>query len=161
MFTLIRMINRARTATVKISLMLFVVTAVVQVVIVMVSGSAALLADTIHNLADALTAIPLWVAFVVGRRSASRRYTYGYGRIEDLAGLFIVAMIALSAVLAAVESVRRFFEPQPVTNVGSDPQPSSPTGCTPAPTDSRPWQWCSAWLGSGPASRWPTRWSAC
>ena len=80
MFTLIRMINRARTATVKDdSLMLLVATAVVQVVIVMVSGSTALLADTIHNLADALTAIPLWVAFVVGRRSASRRYIYGYG----------------------------------------------------------------------------------
>ena len=83
-----------------------------------ISGSVALLADTIHNFSDALTAVPLWVAFVIGRRPASRRYTYGYGRIEDLAGLFIVAMIAISAVVAGVESIRRFVEPQPVTNLG-------------------------------------------
>ena len=93
-------------------------TALLQVVVVIISGSVALLADTVHNFSDALTAVPLWVAFVIGRRPASRRYTYGFGRIEDLAGLFIVAMIALSAVVAGVESIRRFFEPQPVTNLG-------------------------------------------
>ena len=53
-----------------------------------------------HNFSDALTAVPLWIAFVLGRRAATRRYTYGYGRAEDLAGLFVVAMIALSAVVA-------------------------------------------------------------
>ena len=58
------------------------------------------MADTVHNFSDALTAVPLWVAFVIGRRPASRRYTYGFGRIEDLAGLFIVAMIAISAVVS-------------------------------------------------------------
>ena len=78
----------------------------------------ALLADTIHNFSDALTAIPLWVAFVVGRRAASKRYTYGYGRIEDLAGLFIVFMIALSAIVAGYESIRRFFAPQPLDHLG-------------------------------------------
>jgi divalent metal cation (Fe/Co/Zn/Cd) transporter len=67
----------------------------------------ALLADTIHNFSDALTAVPLWVAFVLSRRAATRRYTYGYGRVEDLAGLFIVTMIALSAVLAWYESIRQ------------------------------------------------------
>ena len=103
---------------VKMSLVLLTATAILQGVIVVISGSVALLADTIHNLADALTAIPLWVAFVVGRRAASRRYTYGYGRIEDLAGLFIVAMITLSAAVAGVESVRRFIEPHPVSNLG-------------------------------------------
>lgn len=71
-----------------------------QLVVVIISGSVALLADAIHNFSDALTAIPLWVAFVVGRRAASKRYTYSYGRIDDLAGLFIVTMIALSAVVA-------------------------------------------------------------
>ena len=76
-------------------------TALLQLVVVLISGSVALLADTIHNFSDALTAVPLWVAFVLGRRAASRRYTYGFGRIEDLAGLFIVAMIAISAVVAA------------------------------------------------------------
>lgn len=110
--------SRAGVRAVKVSLLLLGVTAVLQLAVTAVSGSVALLADTVHNFSDALTAVPLWVAFVVGRRAASRRYTYGYGRIEDLAGLFIVAMIALSAVLAAVESVRRFVEPQPVTNLG-------------------------------------------
>ena len=93
-------------------------TAALQVVIVLVSGSVALLADTVHNAADALTAIPLAVAFWVGRRPATRRYTYGYGRAEDLAGLFVVAMIALSAAVAAWESVHRLLDPQPVRNLG-------------------------------------------
>jgi cation diffusion facilitator family transporter len=94
------------------------ITAVLQLLVVAVSGSVALLADTIHNGADALTAVPLWIAFVVGGRAATRRYTYGYGRAEDLAGLFIVAMIALSAVVAGVEAVRRLMDPAPVQHVG-------------------------------------------
>jgi cation diffusion facilitator family transporter len=103
---------------VKISLIALGVTAILQSLVVVVSGSVALLADTVHNFSDALTAVPLWIAFVVGRRAANRRYTYGYGRAEDLAGLFIVAMIAASAVLAAVESVRRLLDPAPVQHVG-------------------------------------------
>jgi cation diffusion facilitator family transporter len=103
---------------VKISLMVLLLTALAQAVVVVVTGSVALLADTIHNFSDALTAVPLWIAFVLGRRAASRRYTYGYGRAEDLAGVFIVAMITLSAILAGYESIRRLLEPQPITNVG-------------------------------------------
>lgn len=72
----------------KISLVGLLATAIFQVVIVVISGSAALLADTIHNFADALTAVPLWIAFVVGRRPPTRRYTYGFRRAEDLAGIF-------------------------------------------------------------------------
>jgi divalent metal cation (Fe/Co/Zn/Cd) transporter len=98
---------------VKISLVALGVTAVLQLLVVGVSGSVALLADTVHNFSDALTAVPLWIAFLVGRRAANRRYTYGYGRAEDLAGLFIVAIIAASALLAAVESVRRLLDPAP------------------------------------------------
>ncbi|MFC8503960.1 cation diffusion facilitator family transporter [Pedococcus sp. NPDC057267] len=93
-------------------------TALLQLVVVAVSGSVALLADTIHNFSDALTALPLWVAFLLGRRAATRRYTYGFGRAEDLAGLFVIAMIALSAVLAAWEAVRRLLDPAPVHNLG-------------------------------------------
>jgi cation diffusion facilitator family transporter len=100
---------------VKISLVGLGVTAVAQLVVVLLTGSVALLADTIHNFSDALTAIPLWIAFVLGRRAANRRYTYGYGRAEDLAGVFIVAMIGLSAILAAYESIRRLIDPQPLT----------------------------------------------
>ncbi|HEX8509090.1 MAG TPA: cation diffusion facilitator family transporter [Propionibacteriaceae bacterium] len=110
--------SQAGVRAVKISLVGLGVTALLQLIVVMVSGSVALLADTIHNFSDALTAIPLWVAFVVGRRAASKRYTYGYGRIEDLAGLFIVFMIALSAVVAGYESIRRLFAPQPLDHLG-------------------------------------------
>ena len=102
---------------VKISLAVLGATAVLQLVVVLVSGSVALLADTIHNFSDALTAVPLWMAFVLGRRAPTRRYTYGFGRIEDLAGLFILAMIALSAILAGYESIRRLLNPQPLDNL--------------------------------------------
>jgi cation diffusion facilitator family transporter len=102
---------------VKISLIGLGATAILQLVIVAVSGSVALLADTVHNFSDALTAIPLWIAFALSRRSATRRYTYGFGRAEDLAGLFIVAMIAFSAVFAGVESVRRLVDPVTITHV--------------------------------------------
>lgn len=93
------------------------VTAVAQVAIVVLTGSVALLADTIHNFSDALTSIPLWIAFLLGRRVATRSYTYGYRRAEDLSGLFIIAMIALSALLAGWESIRRLLDPQPVENL--------------------------------------------
>ena len=103
---------------VKISLVALLVTAAAQVALVLVTGSVALLADTIHNFSDALTAVPLWIAFVLGRRQANRRYTYGYRRAEDLAGIFIVGMIAFSAVLAGWESIRRLVDPQPISNLG-------------------------------------------
>nr|WP_194720280.1 cation diffusion facilitator family transporter [Cellulosimicrobium arenosum] len=103
---------------VKVSLVVLGITAAAQLGIVAISGSVALLADTIHNFSDALTAVPLWIAFVLGRRAATTRYTHGYGRAEDLAGLFIVAMIALSAVVAGVESIRRLADPQPLDNLG-------------------------------------------
>jgi cation diffusion facilitator family transporter len=91
------------------------VTASLQVAVVLISGSVALLGDTLHNFADALTAVPLAIAFTVGRRAATRRYTYGYGRAEDLAGLVVVLLIALSAALAGWEAVRRLLDPQEVT----------------------------------------------
>ena len=90
-------------------------TALLQVVVVVLSGSVALLGDTLHNFADALTAIPLAIAFTIGRRAATRRYTYGYGRAEDLAGLVVVLLIALSAALAGWEAVRRLLDPQDVS----------------------------------------------
>jgi cation diffusion facilitator family transporter len=89
-------------------------TAIFQVVIVFFSGSVALLADTIHNIADAATAIPLWIAFALARRKPSRRFTYGYGRVEDAAGGVIVLTILLSAALAGYESINRLLHPQSV-----------------------------------------------
>lgn len=102
----------------KISLVLMLATTVLQAAVVAFSGSVALLADTIHNLSDALTAVPLWIAFVLSRRVATRRYTYGFNRAEDLAGLFIVLMIALSAVIAAYEAIDRMLNPRPMENIG-------------------------------------------
>lgn len=102
----------------KISLVLMLATTVVQAVIVAFSGSVALLADTIHNLSDALTAVPLWIAFVLSRRVATRKYTYGFNRAEDLAGLFIVLMIALSSSVAAWEAIDRMLNPRPMENIG-------------------------------------------
>ncbi len=100
-----------------ISLTLLVVTAVAQTIVVILTGSVALLADTIHNFTDALTAIPLLIAFRLGRRPANHRYTYGYHRAEDVAGLAIVGMIAASAIFAAVEAIDRLRHPAPLDHV--------------------------------------------
>ena len=110
--------STAGIRAVKISLLALGATSIAQLVIVLISGSVALLADTIHNFSDALTAIPLWIAFALGRRAATRRYTYGFGRAEDLAGLFVVAMITLSAAIAAIESIRRLIHPVAINHVG-------------------------------------------
>jgi len=103
---------------VRTSLLVLLATSGIQAAVVVLSGSIALLADTIHNLSDALTALPLWLAFRLARRPASQRYTYGLGRVEDLAGLAVVAMIGLSAVVAGWESLRRLADPQPVGHLG-------------------------------------------
>ena len=92
-------------------------TALLQAAVVAASGSVALLGDTLHNAADALTAVPLGIAFLVGRRAPTRRYTYGYGRAEDLAGVAIVLVIAASSALAAYEAVTRRAHPRPVPNL--------------------------------------------
>ncbi|MBB5937227.1 cation diffusion facilitator family transporter [Streptomyces zagrosensis] len=109
--------SREGMRTLWISLAILGITTVVQAVIVALSGSVALLGDTIHNAADALTAIPLGIAFVLGRRAANRRYTYGYGRAEDLAGILIVATIAASAALAAWVAVDRLMNPRDITHL--------------------------------------------
>lgn len=93
-------------------------TALIQIVIVVMSGSVALAADTIHNFADALTAVPLWIAFALGAKPATRRYTYGFGRVEDLAGSFVVAMITMSAIIAGYEAIARLIHPQQIEHVG-------------------------------------------
>ncbi|MGH3578904.1 MAG: cation diffusion facilitator family transporter, partial [Mycobacterium sp.] len=105
-------------STLKISLVVLGITASIQAVIVLASGSVALLADTIHNFADALTAVPLAAAFWLSRRPANHRYTYGYGRSEDLAGVFIVLTIAASSVVAAWVAIDRLLQPQSIHHPG-------------------------------------------
>ncbi|WP_328808001.1 cation diffusion facilitator family transporter, partial [Nonomuraea antri] len=101
-----------------ISFVVLTATALAQAVVVAFSGSVALLGDTLHNLADALTAVPLAIAFWLGRRAATRRFTYGYGRAEDLAGIVIVLLIAASAAFAGYEAVMRLVDPRDVRALG-------------------------------------------
>src|SRR6266498_5663550 len=92
---------------VKWSFVALAATAALQLVVVFLSGSVALLADTIHNFGDAATAIPLWIAFMLVRRKPSKTFTYGLGRVEDLAGILIVLIILVSAIVAGYESIQR------------------------------------------------------
>ena len=103
----------------KLSLVVLLVTSLIQVTIVVLSGSVALLADTIHNFGDATTSIPLWIAFALTRRGVSRRFTYGYGKSEDLAGVVIVGVIFFSACVAAYQSVMKIIHPHPITHLGA------------------------------------------
>lgn len=109
--------NEEGIRTVWISLVLLLVTAVLQLFIVFFSGSVSLFADTAHNIGDGLNSIPLLIAFYLARRLPTKRYTYGYGRAEDVAGIFIVLSIAVSAGIVFWETINRFFNPQPMTNL--------------------------------------------
>lgn len=109
--------SAAGVRALKISMFVLLGTTTVQFAIVLISGSVALFADTVHNFSDALTAVPLWIAFVLARQAPTRRYTFGYGRAEDLAGLFIVLVVAASAVVAAAQSIARLAHPMPLHNL--------------------------------------------
>jgi len=101
-----------------LSFLALLATALLQLAVFALSGSVALLVDTIHNFADALTALPIAVAFTVGRRAATRRYTYGFGRAEDLAGIVVVGFIAASAGIAAYQAVTRLADPRDLDHLG-------------------------------------------
>lgn len=102
-----------------IALGLLALTTVLQVAIYLLSGSVALLADTVHNLGDALNSIPLLIAFYLARRLPTRRYNYGYHRAEDVAGVLIVLSILFSAAYIFYESINKFFNPSEVSNLGA------------------------------------------
>lgn len=104
---------------VKWSLTGLMITAILQGVVFWLSGSIALLADLIHNVGDAMTAIPLGVAFLVSRKKPTQRFSYGFGRLEDLAGVMIVAIVLLSAMITGYESVMRFYHPQGLHHLGA------------------------------------------
>jgi len=101
-----------------ISLGALLLTSLLQIFIVSLSGSVALLADTLHNIGDGLNSIPLLIALYLARKVATRRYTYGFGKAEDVAGLFIVISIAISAIIVFWESIQKFINQEPMTNLG-------------------------------------------
>ena len=103
---------------IKWSFVILAITAAFQLAIVLASGSVALLADMIHNVADATTAIPLWIAFILARRKPSKTFTYGLGRVEDLAGILIILIILFSAFVAGYQAIHRLLNPQPVSHLG-------------------------------------------
>jgi cation diffusion facilitator family transporter len=109
--------SRDGVRAVTVSLIILLFTAGIQAVIVALSGSVALLGDTLHNGADSLTALPLWLAFSIGRRPATERFTYGFGKAEDVAGLAVVGIIALSAAFAAYEAIDRLLHPRTITHL--------------------------------------------
>ncbi|MEP6987335.1 MAG: cation diffusion facilitator family transporter, partial [Chloroflexota bacterium] len=110
--------NAVAIRTVKWAFVILGVTTLLQVIVYLASGSVALLGDTIHNLGDALNSIPLWIAFVLARRPANKRYTYGYGRAEDIAGLLIVVSIGFSALYILSESIQKLQHPQQPAQLG-------------------------------------------
>src|SRR3989440_4928117 len=99
--------NEVGLRAVQISTAGMFLVAAIQFAIAAIGGSAGLFADALHNLGDVLTTVALWIAFVLSNRAANRRYTYGYYRAEDLAGIFIVLVIIASAVAGAVESIQK------------------------------------------------------
>ncbi len=109
--------NQLAVRTVWIALIALGLTTALQVAIYIASNSVALLADTVHNLGDALNSVPLLFAFYIARRAANRRYTYGYGRLEDIAGVFIVISIGFSAAYILYESIQRLLNPLPLENL--------------------------------------------
>lgn len=109
--------TRKGISTVKWSFIALLATALVQMAVVFYSGSVALLADTIHNFGDAATAIPLGIAFALAHRRSCKQFTYGYGRVEDLAGLVIVLIIFSSVTVTGYESINRLLHPQVVNNL--------------------------------------------
>jgi cation diffusion facilitator family transporter len=110
--------NQEGIRTVWLALAALTVTSILQIVIVLWSGSVALFADTVHNIGDGLNSIPLLIAFYLARRAATRRYTYGFARAEDVAGVFIVLSIIFSAGVIFWESFQKLLDPQPLTNLG-------------------------------------------
>jgi cation diffusion facilitator family transporter len=110
--------SRDGIRAVAISLVILLFTAGIQAVVAVASGSVALLGDTLHNAADALTAVPLWLAFRLGRRAPTSRFTYGYGKAEDVAGVVVLALILGSATFAGYEAIDRLIHPQKITHLG-------------------------------------------
>lgn len=100
------------------SLLIFLLASLFEVSIAWLSGSVALLADAAHNLGDTCSSLPLWLAFKMAGQKPTRRFTYGYGRLEDFGGLFVLVLILASCVVAGYTAIHRLLHPQPVLRTG-------------------------------------------
>ena len=102
----------------KWSFVILIVAGFAQLVVVFMSKSVALMADTIHNFGDAATSIPLGIAFLFARLKPNKKFSYGYGRVEDIAGVTVVLLILGSGCFAGYEAVQRFIHPEKVGHLG-------------------------------------------
>ncbi|WP_343571292.1 cation diffusion facilitator family transporter [Mycobacterium sp.] len=109
-----RQANRA----VGISALVLALTGLIELVIAVVSGSVALLGDALHNLSDVSTSALVFVGFRASRRLPTERYTYGYERAEDLAGIGVALVIWSSAIVAGQESVEKLINHGSTGHVG-------------------------------------------
>src|SRR5438132_8109422 len=99
--------TKAGLRAIRISAAVLAVAAAAQLTVVAFGGSAGLFAAGLDNLGDVISTVALALAFMAARRAADDRYTFGYQRLEDLAGVVVVLVIWASAGLAAIESVRQ------------------------------------------------------
>ena len=106
--------SRAGIRTVRWAFLVLAATGAAQIAIYQLADSVSLLAAAFHNLGDAFSAVPLWIAFRVQLMPPSERFPYGRGRFEDLAGLAILCLIFLSGALSLWTSAGRLVHPEPV-----------------------------------------------
>lgn len=99
-----------------LSSVLLAAVAAAELTAAVVSNSAAVLADGLHNLGDVSTTVALAIAFILSRRAPNRRFPYGYHRVEDLAGLVVLALIVGSAVASGVTSVEHLIHRQQLSS---------------------------------------------
>ena len=101
--------TRQGLRVIKVTFFALLATSAVEAVIAFLSGSAGLLADTVHSISNTATTLPLWIAFALSQREATQSYPYGYHRAEDLAGIVILLFITASAVLVGYQSVDKLM----------------------------------------------------
>ena len=104
--------DRAATRAVIVSAVALAIASALEFATSLSGHSAGVLADALHNAGDVLTTLVLLIAFAVARRPATRRFTSGFGRVEDVATLVIVLVIVFTAAAAALESLGRLLSTQ-------------------------------------------------
>jgi cation diffusion facilitator family transporter len=109
--------NKDAVRAVVVSAFALGIAALAEITASILSGSASVLADGLHNAGDVLTSFILLVTFALVRRPATRRFSSGYGRFEDVATLLIIVVIIATAAVAAAESVAKLIHPVSYSNI--------------------------------------------